>query len=409
MATITIEIGRKGKKKVRSVSFLVCHGKTKKRIPTEIFVSDTEVSSNGKRVKEPTKAKLIEQMRRQLQDKLFSLSLELVGKEVDAAYIVDRLTTQSGEIDFFKFTEEWLQHTDIKGKKNYQAMLNKLESHLGRRTLPFSSITFPMLKGFEEYLKDKPRAQSLYLGAMRHLYREAMRQYNSDFELTIKNDPFLRYRVPRQQMKKGVRALTLDTLLKIYRYKGKPHSRAQLARDTFILSFCLMGMNSIDLYECRNMKDGTIKYNRAKTKDRRSDSAYIEVKIHPLIEPLMKKYKGESRVFNFYTRYADASTFNSNINKGLKDIGKELEIDDLEFYQARHTFATLSRNLMKFSKSDVDEALNHVGTLDIADVYIAKDFSIINDNNFKLIDKVFLNKDSSNNNPNLLSISPQCQ
>ena len=60
-----------------------------------------------------------------------------------------------------------------------------------------------------------------------------------------------------------------------------------------------------------------------------------------------------------------------------------------EIYQARHTFATLSRNLMKFSKGDVDEALNHVGNYEIADVYITKDFSIINDNNFKLLDKVF--------------------
>jgi hypothetical protein len=44
---------------------------------------------------------------------------------------------------------------------------------------------------------------------------------------------------------------------------------------------------------------------------------------------------------------------------------------------------------MKFSKGDVDEALNHVGNYEIADVYITKDFSIINDNNFKLLDKVF--------------------
>jgi len=35
------------------------------------------------------------------------------------------------------------------------------------------------------------------------------------------------------------------------------------------------------------------------------------------------------------------------------------------------------------------EALNHVGSFGIADIYIAKDFSIINDNNFKLIKKVF--------------------
>ena len=44
---------------------------------------------------------------------------------------------------------------------------------------------------------------------------------------------------------------------------------------------------------------------------------------------------------------------------------------------------------MRFSKSDVDEALNHVGSFDVADIYITKDFSIINENNFKLIERVF--------------------
>ena len=103
----------------------------------------------------------------------------------------------------------------------------------------------------------------------------------------------------------------------------------------------------------------------------------------------MKKYKGKVRVFNFYKRYASAQDFNQAVNKGLKKIGKDVGINNLQFYQARHTFATLSRNLMKFSKSDVDEALNHVGTMDIADIYIKKDFSIINENNKKLIEEVF--------------------
>ena len=175
----------------------------------------------------------------------------------------------------------------------------------------------------------------------------------------------------------------------IYHYQGKPGSRSQLARDTFILSFCLMGMNSVDLFSATNYKNGFIKYNRTKTKDRRNDEAYIEVKVHPFIKPLMKKYAGTKTVFNFCSRYNDYEGFNKNLNIGLKTVGKAVGINDLEFYQARHTFATLSRNLMKFSKGDVDEALNHVGSFEVADIYIAKDFSIINDNNFKLIKRVF--------------------
>lgn len=389
MATLTIEIGKKNKKKVHPISFLVCQGTSKKRIPTDITATDSELTTNQKKLKEPTKAKIIEAKRRALQDKLDALSLDLIGQEVDASFIVERITATQGEIDFFTFTDEWLERSSIKGAKNYATMLNTLEAYLRRRRLAFSAITYNTLKGFEEYLRDKPRAQSLYLGQMRHLYREAMRRYNTDYEQVIKNDPFLRYKVPRQVLKKGVRALSLEQLLKVYNFKGEPHSRAQLARDCFILSFCLMGMNSVDLYLCADKKGDTIRYRRAKTKDRRSDEAYIEVVIQPFIKELAKKYKGRSKVFNFSERYSAPSTFNQNLNKGLKDVGEAVGIEGLNFYQARHTFATLSRNLMRFSKSDVDEALNHVGTMDIADVYIAKDFSIINDNNAKLIEEVF--------------------
>jgi hypothetical protein len=238
----------------------------------------------------------------------------------------------------------------------------------------------------------------MYLGEIRHLYREAMLEYNTDEETVIKNDPFLRYKAPKQVLKLGVRSLTMLDLLKIYHYKANPGSRVELARDCFILSFCLMGMNSADLYNATKIEKGVIKYERTKTKDRRSDDAYIEVKVHPFIKTLMKKYAGTTRVFSFYKRYVTAENFNNNINRGLKKLGTAIGIDNLQYYQARHTFATLSRNMMKFSKSDVDEALNHVGNYGIADVYITKDFNIINENNFKLIEEVF--KDEIAGKPN---------
>lgn len=388
MPTLTIEI-KKGRNKSNSVSFLICAKKTKKRISTGITVADSELSSNRKKIKNVAKAMLIETKRREFQDKLDQLLIDTIGRDVDAEYIVRHLLSSPESIDFFSFADDWLLHSSIKGKKNYICMLNALEHLIGRRELPFTSITYDFLKGFEENLRKKPRAQSLYLGLMRHLYREAMRRYNTDFDQVIKNDPFLRYRVPRQIIKQGVRALTLQQLMDVCHFKGRPHSRAQLARDCFMLSFCLMGMNSVDLYNATARKGNTICYNRTKTKDRRNDNAYIEVAIQPCIANVVKMYASKARVFNFYQRYSSAYDFNAAINKGLKEIGKSIGIDGLNFYQARHTFATLSRNLMRFSKGDVDEALNHVGSLELADIYIKKDFSIINDNNARLLQTIF--------------------
>lgn len=371
--------------------FLVRHQGQKARIPTGITVSDAELTPKGTIKKKGEKYVMLERQRVKYQVALDRLTVQTSGKAITAADIVRHLTTTPQTLEFFSFADEYLAHSTIKGIKNYHTLLRSLESFLGERRLPFQRITYTLLQEYSRHLQSKPRAQSLYLGLLRHLFREAMRQYNSDVSQPITYDPFLQFRVPKQQQKQGVRSLTLDELIKIYQYQGRAGSRAQLARDCFILSFCLMGINSVDLYHCTTLHRGVLKYHRTKTKDRRSDGAYIEVRIHPLIESLVKRYRSVgARVFNFYQRYADETQFNRALNIGLKDIGSECGISNLQFYQARHTFATLSRNLMHFSKSDIDEALNHVSGQGLADIYIKKDFSVINDNNFRLIEKVFL-------------------
>lgn len=389
MATITTEFGKLSSNKTRTVYLKIRSGRTEKRINTHVKVSESEISPRTKKIKTFEKAMQVEKLRLDLETKISQMGIDALGVNVDAKRITSIIIKKEEEVDFFAFAKNWLAHTNIKGKKNYQCMLNTFSSFLGKESLSFSDITYTLLKEFESHLHQKPRAQSLYLGELRHLFREAMLEYNTEENTTIKSDPFIRYKVPKQVMKKGVRALTLEELMKVYHYQGRPGSRDQLARDTFILSFCLMGMNSVDLFSATNYKNGYIKYNRTKTKDRRSDEAYIEVKVHPFIMPLMRKYAGTKTIFNFCSRYNDYEGFNKNLNIGLKKVGNSVGIRDLEFYQARHTFATLSRNLMKFSKGDVDEALNHVGSFEVADIYIAKDFSIINDNNFKLIKRVF--------------------
>jgi len=394
MATITIEFGKVSSKKTREVYLLVRQGTTRRRVKTGIKLSESEISPKSKRIKSPEKAVAVEKLRCELQENMDTLEKGAVTNvKADANCIAAKITRkkQENELEFFAFADNWVKKATIKGAKNYRCMLNTMESFWGSRKLFFPEITVAFLKDFENYLSERPRAQSLYLGQFRHLYREAMLEYNTDEVTIIKNDPFIRYKAPKQVMKKGVRALSYEDFMKVFKYSAEPDTRAELAHDCFVLSFCLMGINSADLYNAKCYENGTVKYNRTKTKDRRSDDAYIEVKVHPFIKKLFKKWqdKDGEYVFNFHNRYADENGLNHAINIGLKTIGKAVGIDALEFYQARHTFATLSRNLMKFNKNDVDEALNHVGSLGIADVYISKDFSIINDNNFKLIDKVF--------------------
>jgi integrase len=394
MATISIELGKSSSQRQREVYLLVRQGDSRRRIKTGVKLLETEyITNKGKiRIRSLLKARAVEKLKNDLENSLEVINQVSLGESEDAEHIALRLIKkqESKALDFFVFSEDWIERTNIKGAKNYKCMLNTLEKFNGSRKLLFQDIDVRFLKDFERYLEKRPRAQSLYLGEIRHLFREATIECNTDEETVIKNNPFQRYKTPKQVMKKGVRALSLEDFLKIANYHPDRKGRKLLAHDCFILSFCLMGMNAIDLFNVKKLENGILKYNRTKTKDRRSDNAYIEVRVHPFVKKLMTKWKGTNGyVFNFRSKYNRPDDFNHALNIGLKAIGDELHIPGLQFYQARHTFASLSRNMMKFSKSDVDEALNHVGNYEIADVYISKDFSIINENNYKLIDRVF--------------------
>ena len=75
-------------------------------------------------------------------------------------------------------------------------------------------------------------------------------------------------------------------------------------------------------------------------------------------------------------------------NKWLKKIGKELEIGPITTYWARHTWATIARNVCRLPMDDIRRALGH-GQKTTTDIYVNEDYRIIDEANDKVIEAVF--------------------
>ena len=389
-----------------------------KRLSTNFFVTSKDLTKSLKLKEGTTVKREVDKLIQTYQEKCAKLQLEVNHYTLDdiLEYLkAERTRTQS--IDFIQYCKEWLETTDIKGKKNYQSALNSFISYLGKEHLKTDEVTSQLLNGFKAHLNLKReklvlqlqkqgkripsnRTVSLYLGSIRHLFNEAKKKYN-DYDknvILIPHSPFEHVEVPKQEAtrKRALSAETINQILKLpYIRNANGKERIcpfNLAKDCFILSFCLMGMNSVDLHSCDEIEDNAITYYRSKTTGMRLDKAKMKVDILPVLSFLMEKYKDHTskRVFRFYQMYNTANNFNRAINLGLKQIGKILKVDDLEFYAARHSWATIALNKVGIDKYTVHAALNHVDeTMKVTDIYIERDFVNENKANAKVVKYVF--------------------
>lgn len=335
-----------------------------KRLSTNLFITSKDLTKSLKFKEDTSIKRAIDRLVLYYREQCFKLQLDQNHYSLDE--IIEFLNGEQEKqqtIDFIKFSREWIASTTIKGAPNYTTAINALVRFIGKEELDINLITLDFLESFKAFLNKEReirtkrlmqqgkrvpsnRSLSLYLISIKKLFNEAKKKYNKKEKnlILIPNSPFMELEIPKQEATRK-RAISADIIKKLWKlpykdmkkgYKSTCHYN--LAKDCFILSFCLMGINSADLYNATEMEGYTIVYNRTKTKDRRLDKAQMKVDIPRLILPLVEKYKDKTgkRLFNFYQYYADEKDFNKAINYGLKEICTILEIDDLEYYAARH-------------------------------------------------------------------------
>ena len=389
-----------------------------KRLSTNLFVTQQDLTKSLKFKEDTSIKREIDRLVLYYREQCLKLQLDQNHYSLDE--IIEFLNGEQEKqqtIDFIKFSREWIASATIKGAPNYTTAINALVRFVGKEELDINLITLEFLEQFKAFLIGERDARtkklmqqgkrvtsnrtlSLYLVSIKKLFSEAKRKFNKKDKnlILIPNSPFEDFKIPKQEATRK-RAISVDIIKKLWKlpYKDmkkgyKSTCRYNLAKDCFILSFCLMGINSADLYNATEMRGNTIIYNRTKTKARRLDGAKMMVDIPKIVQPLIDKYKDSTgkRLFNFYQYYGDEKTFNKAINSGLKEIGSILEVDDLEYYAARHSWATIALNKVGIDKYIVHAALNHIDdSMKVTDIYIERDFVNENKANAKVVKYVF--------------------
>jgi integrase len=389
-----------------NVKIRIFHKNEKRYFDSEHYVTDKQLTRKME-IKDP----FVNQL---LHKKLINYRVLIgeLGGKLDfftCEQLRDYLVDSNKEINFIEFCDEHVHQLKIDGREgtaaNHTTVRNSLVDYFKRDKIAFSEISAVMLKSYARFLRAPRKMERInqmnkifiiekvglsdvglynHMRDLRTLFNAAREKYNDEDLGIIKipHYPFKKYKIgsPPQTRKRNI---PLKVVRSIRDCDVEPGGRAELARDLFMLSFYMCGMNAVDLYYCNteNIRKGRLEYNRSKTKERRKDKAFISVKILAEAKPLLEKYLGKLPL-----RYSTYKGLDTALSKGMKLVTKSLDIPAITFYWGRHTFANSARNDCRMSKDDIALALNHVDHgHQTTDIYISKDWKIVDEVQAKVI------------------------
>ena len=291
---------------------------------------------------------------------------------------------------FMKFIE---RKEKPRTKEIYEYTLDRLRKYCPQfDTLAFEDITRGWLEEFDRFLaKSSPsrNARNIHLRNIRAVFNFAI-----DEEAT-KHYPFRKFKIRSEATPK--RSLTVEQLRQLASYPVEAHQRQYL--DMFLLVFCLMGINAVDLFNLKpgDMRDGRITYRRAKT------GKLYDIKVEPEAAEIIARHRGGGYLLDVLDRYGDHRCYLKRLNDNLQQIGevricgrggkkaRDPLFPSLTTYWARHSWATIAASL-DIPKETISEALGHEIGNRITSIYIDFDRRKVDEANRRVLDWVFHSK-----------------
>ena len=408
MATLKATVKSKRKDGMYVVYIRFAHNRKVSYLRTSWMVNDKGLSRNKKDILDPS---VIQQTSR-LIDNYYNILNRIDTQDWTVKEIVDYIQKGKDGISFSAYARKHIEKMIARGQertsRDYKWALYNLEKFAGGNEVMFSQLTYSFLSRWIDSLSQTARSKNKYPINIRQIHKAAMFEYNDEERgIQLIANPWPKISIPKEDTP-NKRAISPNMLRKFFAvvpdFSRFTHPLQELGQDVALISFCMCGINSVDLFyaEKSQYHDGIFHYNRRKTRKSRSDSAYFEIRVPQFIIPIFEKYLSKDTkspwLFDFHERLSTPDSFNANVNSGISQICKKVSPDfHASLYSFRNSWATIAQNGCGASLGDIDFALNH-STYKMARVYTKIDYSPAWELNEKVLDYIFFsNKEPDNN------------
>lgn len=325
----------------------VSHNSQTRYIPTRFTVPSLKNLKNGNVVGVPNAQYINLQLRTRMND-FYKACDEL--EDIDyytCAQLVNMLTKRSEQKTDLKtveqISEDMLANRQHAWSKStiagFKQGIRRFIEHFGKDFV-LVTLTHENVLEFHKYLEKQGYSQTsvgMRMDSLKRLVKYAIRHDYVKYRVY----PFLDYKSVKSA-KRDI-ALSLELLRKM-RDMPLTDKREIYARDLFMLSFYLCGMNLADILRLDLTQD-YVSFIRQKTFKRRDANDVTEFTIQPEARAILNKYltpEGKLQ-FNGFTTERSIQHINAD---HLKKLRPKLGYEKLIFYSARKTFTQLANELM---------------------------------------------------------------
>lgn len=265
--------------------------------------------------------------------------------------------------------------------------------------LAFGDIDLKWIENFNASMSSiAVNTRALYMQTLKRAFSWAV-----DHEI-IKDNPFAKFKIKKEVTR--MRDLPIDKFRLLA--KLDVHKIYEEYRDMFLLTFYLIGINSVDLADCTSdsIVNGRLEYRRHKT------NKLYSIKLEPEALEIIERYKGKQHLLRCFDKHSNYQSYQIMINRALSKIGpaklgkdgkpiltvnKRVVMEPIEprmtMYWARYSWATYAADL-DIPKDTISEALGHTYGAPVTGVYIKYNRDKVDAANRKVIDYLLGNSES---------------
>ena len=328
--------------------------------------------------------------------RLGSMTTTELKSHIDDQLHPERLEAKkAAEVKANSFAYRFTRFAESKSKSTcgvYMQTYRRMQAYVGDKLekLRFEDVTKEWLKNFDKFMAQtapSQNARNIHLRNIRAVFNDAI-----DDGITTCY-PFRH--VPIRPVATPKRNLKVDELRMLFSYPAEEHALYYI--DIFKLMFMLIGINMVDLCHLKEVENGRIYFNRAKT------HRLYSIKVEPEAMDIIERHGGKNWLIDVLDHYKDHNDFTRKMDKVLKKIGPVKRVGlggkkvysplfpKLSTYWCRHSWATIASTDLDIPKDTISHALGH-GNNTVTDIYIEFDQRKVDEANRRVLDWVLYGK-----------------